>query len=168
MVGNMITVDVIADLDILDAIQDEARKSPGKMKTAYRRAVGRLRGRILSRLKVTTPKPSYPLRWTSEKQRRAFFATGGFGNGIPYQRTGKLQDSYDVVLTDGTNDGGILSVTNSDPKAQFVVGDRVQPMFLDIGWVQISDVVSDARVEAEEVLIDTWFLIADPFAGVPQ
>ncbi len=34
--------------------------------------------------------PKYPIRWKSEKQRRAFFATDGFGKGIPYKRIGKL------------------------------------------------------------------------------
>lgn len=29
----------------------------------------------------------YPVHWDSKKQRRAFFATDGFGAGIPTQRT---------------------------------------------------------------------------------
>lgn len=29
----------------------------------------------------------YPIDWDSERQRRAFFATNGFGKGIPYRRT---------------------------------------------------------------------------------
>lgn len=29
----------------------------------------------------------YPINWDSEKQRRAYFATDGFGAGIPYRRT---------------------------------------------------------------------------------
>jgi len=32
----------------------------------------------------------YPIRWTSERQRRAFFATRGFGRGIPTKRTGDV------------------------------------------------------------------------------
>jgi hypothetical protein len=30
---------------------------------------------------------TYPINWDSEKQKRAYFATDGFGAGIPYQRT---------------------------------------------------------------------------------
>ena len=30
----------------------------------------------------------YPVRWDSEKQRRAYFATNGCGKRIPYRRTG--------------------------------------------------------------------------------
>lgn len=29
----------------------------------------------------------YPIDWDTEVQKRAYFATGGFGSGIPYQRT---------------------------------------------------------------------------------
>ena len=41
---------------------------------------------------------SYPIRWTSERQRKAFFATKGFGRGIPYKRTGKLAKAWVVDI----------------------------------------------------------------------
>jgi hypothetical protein len=34
-----------------------------------------------------------PIRWDSERQQRAFFASGGFERGIPYQRTHHLAKS---------------------------------------------------------------------------
>src|SRR3972149_8428153 len=37
---------------------------------------------------------AYPVRWDSEKQRRAYFATDGFGAGIPYSRTGGYGAGY--------------------------------------------------------------------------
>jgi hypothetical protein len=36
----------------------------------------------------------YPVQWDSERQRRAFFATNGFGKGIPYQRTHQYRLSW--------------------------------------------------------------------------
>lgn len=30
---------------------------------------------------------TYPIQWDSQRQKRAYFATNGFGNGIPYSRT---------------------------------------------------------------------------------
>lgn len=39
----------------------------------------------------------YPVQWDSELQKRAFFATGGFGSGIPYQRMGLYVTSIQVV-----------------------------------------------------------------------
>jgi hypothetical protein len=164
------SMDVTVDLDILAAIEKTARQSPGRMNTTYRRAVGRLGGRILVSLKVR-PEPAskfYPLRWESARQRRYVMAKLRREGNLPYQRTDKLLDSYRVDLVDDLSGGAILEVSNTDPKARFVIGDQVQKMFLQIGWVQMSDVVSDARVEAEDLLIETWFTVADPFAGVPQ
>lgn len=44
--------------------------------------------RIQERMNHRIDKSDYPVTWDSEKQRRAFFATDGFGHGIPYNRTG--------------------------------------------------------------------------------
>lgn len=40
---------------------------------------------------------TYPVQWDSERQRRAFFATNGFGAGIPYTRTGKYNSGWAVA-----------------------------------------------------------------------
>jgi hypothetical protein len=162
MIG--IRQDVTVDLDILDAIEDTARTSPGRMKTAYRRNVGRLRSRLLSRLQVEPGSPRYPLRWKSARQRRYVMAKLRREGNLPYQRTGKLLQSYDVELVDDGS-GAILSVVNTSPVARFVVGDDAQPFHLDTGWIQMADAVSDARQEAEDLLIDTWYTVSDPFAG---
>lgn len=156
----MIRVDVTVDDVAIRQKEDALVKAPGLMKTAYKRNIGRLRGRVLGRLKVNPGKPHYPIRWKSEKQRRAFFASDGFGGGIPSTRTGKLLASYDVVVID-TNGGGVLSITNSDPKARFVVGDDVQPFHIDTGYVQIADAATDAREEAIVILRETWFTVTD-------
>lgn len=63
----------------------------------------------------------YPIEWTSEKQRKAYFASDGFGKGIPYQRTGKASKSWFVngVYKDG---GFNASIGSSWPKAKYVYG----------------------------------------------
>lgn len=43
--------------------------------------------RIKSRMSEEGEPVRYPIQWDSERQRRAFFATNGFGKGIPYRRT---------------------------------------------------------------------------------
>ena len=52
--------------------------------------------RIQTRMNVRQEKSDYPVTWDSERQRRAFFATNGFGNGIPYKRTGATKFSIDT------------------------------------------------------------------------
>ena len=39
---------------------------------------------------------TYPIKWDSDKQRRAYFASNGFGHGIPYQRQGHYERGWVV------------------------------------------------------------------------
>ena len=55
--------------------------------------IGRLRiyealKRAQSKLRIPKARPRSPIQWDSERQRRAFFATDGFGRGIPTTRSG--------------------------------------------------------------------------------
>jgi hypothetical protein len=161
----MIRVSVTVETDILDAIAETAQKSPRLMQTAFKRNVSRLRSRILDDLTQDPGPVHYPIRWKSERQRRAFFATNGFGKGIPYERTGALQAGYRITAIDDPS-GGILQVTNTTPYANFVVGDDAQPFHLDTGWRQVGTAIANYREEAEDILIDTWFTVTDATAGV--
>jgi len=60
---------------------------------------------IRSKMKEPGKKPTYPIQWDSVRQRKAFFASDGFGRGIPTKRSGdyakawkviKREDGYDV------------------------------------------------------------------------
>src|SRR3972149_1043646 len=95
------------------------------------------RGGLQARVeKVLTPYPApprYPLRWKSARLRRAYFATRGFGKGIPYKRTGQLGKGWRVVYRPlRRNDGdGSLEITNIAPAARYVVGQDQQPFPAD-------------------------------------
>lgn len=54
---------------------------------------------IVRRMKKPGKNITYPVQWDSDKQRRAYFATDGFGHGIPYTRTGKHQAGWKVLKT---------------------------------------------------------------------
>jgi hypothetical protein len=55
-------------------------------------------------------KPTYPIQWDSTKQRKAFFATDGFGGGIPHKRTQNTQLGWRVIkFENGFNVGNPLS-----------------------------------------------------------
>lgn len=47
--------------------------------------------RIKDRISEEGKPIRYPVQWDSERQRRAYFATNGFGAGIPYRRTHKMR-----------------------------------------------------------------------------
>lgn len=164
----MITgIEIRADIDVLDAISDQMRRTPGLMNTAYKRQLRNSKRRFLVQLQNTEPgRPHYPIRWKTERQRRAFFATNGFGQGIPTRRTGNLINSYDLIIS-SDKDGGELILSNDNPAARFVIGDDQQPFHIDTGWEFIGITANRLQDELTEDLIDTWYTVADPFAGVP-
>lgn len=89
----------------------------------------------------------YPVQWTTEKQRRAYFASNGFGNGIPYQRTGRLSQAWEVILVE---DPGTfkIQIFNTAPQAKYVYGalgatSRLikQPMHTNTGWLDAKPII---------------------------
>lgn len=42
---------------------------------------------VNERMSIEGDPITYPVQWDSERQKRAYYATDGFGAGIPYQRT---------------------------------------------------------------------------------
>lgn len=155
----MISVDVTVDTDVLDAIAEAAQDAPRRMNKAYKAKVKRLRQRILDDLREYPGPVKYPFRWKSERQRRAYFATDGFGWGIPTVRTNALKDSWTTRIRDQQN-GAIFEVENKAPYARFVVGDDQQPGHLATGWNSAAQIVARYRALATDELIDTWGAIA--------
>lgn len=76
---------------------------------------------FLGELRTIPDKPSYPIQWQSDKQRRAFFATDGFGGGIPHVRTGAYQQGWSVTYTVGGLQITVI-VQNASPGAKYVGG----------------------------------------------
>ena len=125
-----------------------------------------MRAYAKTKLRRVPGKPHYPIRWTSERQRRAFFASNGFGRGIPTQRTNEMVNAWDVRFT-LTNDGGELALTNDTDYWSFVVGDDQQGFHKDTGWYYYGDVVGEVQEFAVTSFTEIFFTVADPFAGVP-
>lgn len=155
----------MADNPIADALNriirhfDTARERFQEAMT--KRQGTKLAKKALRALKTRPGPPIYKLRWKSPRQRAAFFATNGFGGGIPYQRKYTIADGWDAEFVP-TKDGGILAITNPSNKAQFVHGPNTQPFHLDTGWVQLDDVAQDALDEMEGVATEVWYAESDP------
>ena len=64
---------------------------------------------------------AYPVKWDSERQRRAYFATDGFGAGIPYRRTGRYNKGW-VVTKTGSGLVRAYTISNKWAKAKYVGG----------------------------------------------
>jgi hypothetical protein len=133
----------------------------------------------LQRLQTEPGRPKYPIRWTSERQRRAFFATKGFGRGIPTRRTHALSQAWRVTVNiEQVNRieaytaalleyltrfvGGtppvvptpdvIVSVDNTTDYEQYVTGVNQQGFHQDTGWYSSPDVIQNAFQDVEGIL----------------
>lgn len=143
----LISPDVTAPIrEIRQYARSEYRREFGKI------ARGKTVQKVLRRL-YRDPGPVHrPIRWTSERQRRAYFATNGFGRGIPTRRTGELQRAWHAEL-----DGDQILIVNNDPAASYVQGDDQQQFHADTGYETVQNVVADYLVEFEDAAIDGWY-----------
>ena len=82
--------------------------------------------------------PGNKYKWNSDKQRRAFFATKGFGGGIPSKRTGKMKEGWRVSV-----DPYRTTIYNRVRHSQFVVGDNQQKGHKADKWRQVQQIVAD-------------------------
>lgn len=80
---------------------------------------------------------STPYIWNSERQRRAFFASDGFGRGIPTERTNAMADGWDVDVTPYG-----AKITNSEDYAGFVMGEAQQLGHKADGWKKVQDLIN--------------------------
>ena len=97
----------------------------------------------IKKIKAEMDKPgkpiSYPVQWDSEKQRRAFFATNGFGRGIPTKRTGDYLAARSITAVENG-----YPLRNTAPYAMFVSGGsygNTQSRIHKTRWNKLSDAI---------------------------
>lgn len=144
----------------LEQLADAMERTPGLLKTALKRQAGRYKSRVLQRLKVEPGSVKYPIQWTSEKQRRAFFATDGFGRGIGAPRTHALSNGWRVDIDFGMDFE--ISTYNAQDYAQFVVGDNQQGFHQNTGWMQARPIMDEENERFIDVVRVTVFTVGDP------
>ena len=81
-----------------------------------------------------------PYLWQSEKQRRAFFATDGFGQGIPTQRTHETVNGWTMQVKD--SNWTQVKLVNESKGAYWVQGDGQQRGHAADGWRKIGDIIA--------------------------
>ena len=108
-----------------------------------------------------------PIAWTSEKQRRAYFATNGFGAGIPYKRKRgprSLMGRWRVAKY-VSRQGNLITATNDSPVYKFVVEDpdhvdAWQRFHRNTGWpsaLQVAEVFAVYSDIAATQIGEGWF-----------
>lgn len=157
------------DTDILDAIAEQAQRTPALMNKAMRRVYVRRRRDLLEKLQEEPPPVTpadYPLRWKSERQRRYVMAKLRREGNLPYRRTHAVSQGWEVSIEE-TDRGLTLYAENTTPHSIFVMGDYQQPMFIDIGWNVAAEIFVEEEEQLNDELIEVWYTISDPKAGIP-
>lgn len=73
--------------------------------------------RIQKRMQTPGSPIKYPVNWDSEKQRQAYFASDGFGEGIPYRRKNEHINAWvKRILENG------FELSNSNKSSIFLYG----------------------------------------------
>lgn len=127
----------------------------GIMQEAAEYAEPRLKEEFGRLLPPPRTRGSSPIQWTSPAQKRAFFATGGFGRGIPTMRTGYVMNAFTVRRQDFER-GQLLLVVNEAEYASFVLGDPRKPHWQqkfhrDWGWPDVRTLQNTFSTVADEV-----------------
>lgn len=119
-------------------------------------------------LRRRVPGPvKYPIQWTSEKQRKAFFATDGFGKGIPYRRTGQLPADWRVELA--VHGGGAsVSIVNRNPAAPFVYGRWKQQFHTNTGWPDARPIIDQIAAFTRPEVVTDQILLAQSVLGTTR
>lgn len=65
---------------------------------------------------------TYPIAWQTEKRRRAYFATDGFGRGIPTRRTGEHTKAWMFTYQGSTDGTGVLTLLNRKKASRYIFG----------------------------------------------
>jgi hypothetical protein len=154
------------DTPVLKRIQRFARAYPElALKSARDNIVPFVDIRVDRQLRRNVPgKVKRPIRWTSEKQRRAYFATDGFGAGIPYKRTGRLPAAWRVESAIGP--GGLtISITNPSKAAPFVYGRWKQQFHTDTGWPDARPIIDKIIEATRPALVEDQILLARALIG---
>lgn len=101
--------------------------------------------------------PENPYEWQSEKQRRAYFATDGFGGGIPYRRTGSLSDGWSFSEQD--SNWTMVKLENPVSYGQFVQGVNIQRGHIADGWRKYGDIIltnMKGAIQAAQRAVDEY------------
>jgi hypothetical protein len=110
-------IDISVDTNQMRRLQDKMNKYPPYAINKGLEAANDYLNSPDVRAGMYPDKEDTPFVWSSDKQRRAYFATNGFGGGIPYVRTMQLYDNAKFVVN-GNNYW--IEYVNDVPYAKWV------------------------------------------------
>lgn len=148
-------VQVASNFRQLGKLNRFAKEYPQAVKIAAQNAAREITPGLLQDLAVAPPRPRRKIEWTTERQRRAYFATNGFGRGIPSRRTGgatlqwkvNFATSKDVVTMTVSNPNDYLRYVRVNPKRG---RSQIQRFHKITGWREVSPIIETHKKEARQ------------------
>lgn len=171
----MYSLIITADHDVLDAYHDQFVKFPRLLQTAFDRQSRRIRSELTTALHTEPGSiPDLPFVWSHDpmkqaRARRYYFGVilkGKKRKGGRYTRTHQLVNSWKVTYNARTGDGEITARNNASG-FDYVIGNRQVPSHQMNDWYVADDVFMVYQDKLTQTLIDVFFTVTDPFAGVP-
>jgi hypothetical protein len=157
----MFSADVIIDETVFKDIAEKATKGPKEFFVIYGNAVSAIGNQTVSILSTEPGKPKYPIRWTSERQRKFVMAKLRRMGQIPYIRTGRYAAAW-RWFAKSTQFGGLFVIENTaktskgESLEQYVQGIHQQGFHKDTGWIATGPTLRKAGQEAELLLVTSW------------
>jgi hypothetical protein len=157
---------------LINAYADQLQRAPEVVNRLVNDAVNETRDQVLAEFRVEPGPVVYSrngkLDWESDRQRRAYFASNGFGRGIPYQRRtapNRLVDRWRVIVVYEANAITSIIVDNPSPIEQFVTGLRQQRFHAITGWYRTEEVMdrADRRLtdSVETAIIRSFYAVEE-------
>lgn len=178
----MIRYTLKADTKPLDKMIAHLDRIEREVQSIGKGVLSEIRDELYDELADEPPRRNYPqdydnskLDWTSERQRKAYWATDGFGAGIPFKRSGKMSRSWKITgKARGANFD--IEVKNSSKGARYTVGtlspdlrraeQSQQGFHKRTGWELASPKVQYWLGVARSLFADQWQRRLAKVAGV--
>ena len=111
------------------------------------------------------PPPPGITRLMTPRQRRKFWASNGFGGGIPHSRTNAVPQGWQQTATADVQ-GGISDVFNPVEAAYWTEWYGQQPFLKAVGWLYAPPVLERWTEIGVEVTETTWTLVNSTLEGL--
>ena len=155
-------LDIIVDTKKITRLQNKMEKYPPYAIKAGMEAVSNyLNDSVLEQM--YPPESDAPFQWSSDKQRRAYFASDGFGAGIPYSRTYDLMTQSEFYIEPGSFQGtpySSIGFRSQVPYAKYVIGPDAIIGHIKRGWKPVNQFVvtksKDIARVFQQAVKDTW------------
>lgn len=168
----MTTANVAPALAVFRQVEARIQQSPGLMTTAANRRYRKVRPLILKDAKLSNRQPPLPMIWSFNPAAQARARAWYFANVVPkgskggrYKRTGAM-DKATQVTGNFTKTGGVITLGNNALGSLYVFGFRQVPGHSAAGHPRFGEVALKWSGLLSEMLIEDWFTVADPLAGV--